>query len=64
MNDCQRMVNRIFICLVIIVVAIFLTGCHSMRYEWFPEKRESKVTPPFTDTEEPSPTIDVLKVSF
>jgi len=64
MNDCQKMVNRIFICLVIIVVAIFLTGCHSIRYEWFPEKKERKVTSPFTNANEPSPTIDVLKVSF
>ena len=65
MNDCQKMVNRIFICMVIIVLAIFLTGCHTFRYEWFPEKRKTKVTPPFTKVEEePSPTIDVLKVSF
>ena len=65
MNDCQKIVNRIFICLVIVVVAIFLTGCHTFRYEWFPEKKETKVTPPFTKTEEePSPTVDVLKVSF
>ncbi len=65
MNDCQKMVNRIFICLVLIVVAIFLTGCHTFRYEWFPEKGETKVTPPFTNIEEePSPTVDVLKISF
>jgi len=65
MNDCQKMVNRIFICLVIIVLAIFFTGCHSIRYEWFPEKKETGITPSFTNTEEaPSETIDVLKISF
>ena len=65
MNDCQKIVNRIFICLVIVVLAIFLTGCHSVRYEWFPEKKKTKVTPPFTEIEEePSPTVDVLKISF
>ena len=65
MNDCQKMVNRIFICLVIVVLAIFLTGCHTFRYEWFPQERETEVTPPFTKIEEePSPTVDVLKISF
>ena len=65
MNDCQKIVNSIFICLVIIVLAIFLTGCHTTQFEWFPEKNKTKVTPPFTKAEEePSPTIDVLKVSF
>jgi hypothetical protein len=65
MNDCQKIVNRIFICLVIVVLAIFLTGCHSTRYEWFPEKKETGITPSFTIIEEePSETIDVLKISF
>ena len=65
MNDCQKIVNNIFICLVIIVLAIFLTSCHTVKYQWFPEKEKRKVTPPFTNIEEaPSETIDVLKVSF
>ena len=65
MNDCQKMVNRIFVCLVIIVLAIFLTGCHSTRYEWLPKKGETRITPPFTNIEEaPSETIDVLKIIF
>ena len=65
MNDCQKIVNNIFICLVIIVLAIFLTGCHSVKYEWFPKGKETKAIPPFTSLEEgPSPTVDVLKISF
>jgi|TARA_R110002051_G_scaffold312537_2_gene387802 hypothetical protein len=65
MNDCQKIVNNIFICLVIIVLAIFLTGCHTFRYEWFPDKKGTQVAPPFTSLEEePSPTVDVLKISF
>ena len=65
MNDCQKIVNRIFICLVIVVLAIFLTGCHSTRYEWFPEKKKIGIIPSFTNIEEePSETIDVLKISF
>ena len=65
MDDCQKIVNRIFICLVIVVVAIFLTGCHITLYEWFPEKKEIGITSPLTNIEEePSETIDVLKISF
>ena len=63
MNDCQKMVNRIFICLVIVVLAIFLTGCNTTKWEWFPKK--DRVTPSFTQgAEEPSETVDVLKISF
>jgi len=65
MNDCQKMVNRIFICLVIVVLAIFLTGCNTTKWEWFPEKDKTTITPPFTKlADEPSETVDVLKVSF
>ena len=63
MNDCQKMVNRIFICLVIIVLAIFLTGCHTTRFEWFPDKKK-EVAPFSKSEEEPSPTVGVLKISF
>ena len=65
MNDCQKIVNRIFICLVIVVLAIFLTGCHTTRFEWFPKKDKTMPASPFSDNEEaPSETVDVLKVSF
>ena len=63
MNDCQKIVNRIFICLVIIVLAIFLTGCHTIRYEWFPDKKK-EVALFSKSEEEPSPTVDILKISF
>ena len=65
MNDCQKMVNRIFICLVIVVLAIFLTGCSTIKWEWLPQKDKTTITPPFTKlADEPSETVDVLKVSF
>jgi hypothetical protein len=65
MNDSQKMVNRIFICLVIVVLAIFLTGCNTTKWEWFPEKDRTTVSPPFAKSaEEPSETVDVLKISF
>jgi hypothetical protein len=63
MNDCQKIVNRIFICLVIVVLAIFLTGCHSTRYEWFPDKNK-EVALFSKSAEEPSPAVDILKISF
>tara|TARA_B110000196_G_C20954784_1_gene571078 strand:+ start:114 stop:329 length:216 start_codon:yes stop_codon:yes gene_type:complete len=65
MNDCQKMVNRIFICLVIVVLAIFLTGCNTTKWEWLPQKDRTMTTSPFArGAEEPSETVDVLKVSF
>jgi len=65
MNDCQNIVNRIFICLVIVVLAIFLTGCSTTKWEWLPQKDRTMTTSPFArSVEEPSETVDVLKVSF
>ena len=64
MNDCQKMVNRIFICLVIIVVAIFLTGCHTVQWEWFPKSEQNRPNKQFKMDAEPSETFTVLKGSF
>ena len=64
MNDCQKMVNRIFICLVIIVVAIFLTGCHTVQWEWFPKSEQNRPNKQLKTESEPSESITVLKGSF
>jgi len=65
MNDCQKIVNSIFICLVIIVLAIFLTGCHTTQFEWFPGKDKTMSTSPFPKDEgAPSEAVNILKVSF
>ena len=73
MNDCQKMVNRIFICLVIIVLAIFLTGCHTVQWEWFPKREENRPNKQFSPSSgikgaktdsEPSQPFTVLKGSF
>jgi len=64
MNDCQKIVNRIFICLVIIVLAIFLTGCHTVQWEWFPKSERDKPNKQLKTESEPSETITVLKGSF
>tara|TARA_R110000824_G_scaffold98106_1_gene234167 strand:+ start:1134 stop:1328 length:195 start_codon:yes stop_codon:yes gene_type:complete len=64
MNDCQKMVNSIFICLVIIVLAIFLTGCHTVQWKWFPKSEQSRPNKQLKAESEPSETITVLKGSF
>ena len=49
--------KRVFACLVLIVIAIFFTGCHSVRFEWFPDNDSS-------DPWKKDPkVINVLKVS-
>jgi|TARA_R110000744_G_scaffold372655_1_gene484403 hypothetical protein len=65
MNYYQNIENRIFVCLAIIVLAIFLTGCNTTKWEWLPPKDRTMTASPFTrSAEEPSETVDVLKVSF
>jgi|TARA_R110000737_G_scaffold318937_1_gene329949 hypothetical protein len=65
MNHYQNIENRIFICLIIVVLAIFLTGCNTTKWEWLPQKDRTMLASPFTKSaEEPSETVDVLKVSF
>ena len=73
MNDCQKIVNRIFICLVIIVLAIFLTGCHTVQWEWFPKSEQNRPNKQFSTSSsikgtkmdsEPSEPVTVLKGSF
>jgi hypothetical protein len=47
------------------MLAIFLTGCNTTKWEWLPQKDKTMSTSPFTkNAEEPSETVDVLKVSF
>jgi len=48
---------------VLSLIFILCSGCHTTKWRWFPEK--DNFTSPFSKAEEePSPTIDVLKVSF
>ena len=64
MNDCQKIVNRVFICLVIVVIAIFLTGCHTVQWEWFPKSERNRPNKQFKTDSEPSEPLTVLKGSF
>ena len=51
------------------LIFILCSGCHTTKWRWFPEEdnlsRRNDIASPFTKVEEePSSTIDVLKVSF
>lgn len=49
--------KRVFACLVLVVMAIFLSGCHSVRFQWFPDNDS-------LDPSKKNPkVINVLKVS-
>tara|TARA_R100000315_G_C5140224_1_gene80192 strand:+ start:122 stop:331 length:210 start_codon:yes stop_codon:yes gene_type:complete len=69
----MKLESRIFICFVLTLILIFLTGCHSVKWEWLPSKDPARMTqnlkPPFTlkGTKMDGPTpegITILKGSF
>jgi hypothetical protein len=70
----MKLETRIFICFILTLILIFSTGCHSIKWEWFPKEndpfRQSKdLQPPFTikGTKMDAPSaksVTVLKGSF
>ena len=64
MNDCPKIVNRVFICFVIVAIAIFSTGCHTVQWKWFPKSEQNLPNKQFKTDAEPSETLTVLKGSF
>ena len=65
-NDCQKQVNSIFICLVLILLFIFFTGCHSVKFEWLPQKdpKETSIGHEFRDRKDLGGiNVDVLKIT-
>jgi len=54
--------NRIFICFVIVVLAIFLTGCNTVKWEWFPKDQPTPQTKEEKEIGEVK--INVIKVSI
>ena len=54
--------TRIFICFVIVILAILLTGCHSVKYEWLPKEKPQPQTK--EEKELGTVKINVLKASF
>lgn len=62
MKDLKENNKRIFICLVLIVIMIALTGCHTTKFKWFPH---DPTTPVRQEAKELGGIeIDVLEVSF
>ena len=69
----MKLETRVFICFVLTLVLIFLTGCHSVKWEWSPKEdpyRQNKnLKPPFAikgtkmDTATPK-GVTVIKGSF
>jgi len=69
----MRLETRIFTCFVLTLILIFLTGCHSIKWEWLPKKdkfgQKDNLKPPFsirgTKMDERSPQgVTILKGSF
>jgi hypothetical protein len=58
----KRLENRIFICFVIVVIAIFFTGCSTTKWEWIPKEQPKLKTN--HEKETGVIKVNVLKVSF
>ena len=40
MNDCQKIGKSYFYLLGYYCTGIFLTGCHTVQWEWFPKSEQ------------------------
>tara|TARA_B100000287_G_scaffold370300_1_gene367689 strand:+ start:592 stop:819 length:228 start_codon:yes stop_codon:yes gene_type:complete len=68
----QKEVNFIFLTtLVFIIILFFTSGCHTVKYDWFPEekpnayKKNKPYSPPIFRDEDLQPVkVNVVKVSF
>ena len=54
--------NRVFICFVIVIIAIFLTSCTTTKWEWIPKDQPKPETK--EEIEIGGIKVNVLKVSF
>jgi hypothetical protein len=69
----QKEVSFIFATALILTIILFFTsGCHTIKYDWFPKgdqpnnyKKDKDFSPPITRGEDPRPIkVNVIKVSF
>jgi hypothetical protein len=67
----MKLETRIFTCFILTLILIFLTGCHSVKWQWFPPKGNPHLAPepPFsikgTKMDAPTPQgVTVLQGSF
>ena len=54
--------KRIFICLVLILIFIAVSGCHTVKYQWFPPDPTIPIRPEARELG--GIEVDLLKVSF
>jgi len=61
----MKLETRIFTCFVLVLIFIFLTGCHSTKWEWFPPANENNPNKQPSALKPPTPQgITVIKGSF
>ena len=56
----MKLETRIFSCFVLTLILIFLTGCSTTKWEWFPEKDKDHHKTEYQE----GIKVDVVKVSF
>ena len=54
--------KRVFICLVLILIFIAVSGCHTVKYQWFPPDPTIPMRPEARELG--GIEVDLLKVSF
>ena len=54
--------KRVFICLVLILIFIAVSGCHTVKYQWFPPNPTIPMRPEAKELG--GIEVDLLKVSF
>ena len=54
--------KRVFICLVLILIFIAVSGCHTVKYQWFPPDPTIPMRPEARELG--GIEVDLIKVSF
>ncbi len=54
--------KRVFICLVLILIFIAVSGCHTVKFEWFPPSPTIEKRPEAKELG--GIEVDLLKISF
>ena len=54
--------KRVFICLVLILIFIAVSGCHTVKYQWFPPDPTIPMRPEAKELG--GIEVDLIKVSF
>ena len=69
----DTLAKRVFLCFLLILIFIGCSGCHSVKWEWFPKedpyRQNDNLKPPFTmkgaKMDAPTPKgVTVIKGSF